>query len=74
MNELAEPRVTANGALADAPCFIERQFPVAKVSAESYKERDAKTISDFDRTRQVVGTKTAGPGAGHAPWIIASSD
>lgn len=27
--------------LADAPCFIERQFPVAKLSMESYKERKA---------------------------------
>lgn len=27
--------------LAWAPCFIERQFPVAKVSMESYKERKA---------------------------------
>src|SRR5687767_5468220 len=28
--------------LADARCFIETQFPVAKVSMESYKERTAK--------------------------------
>lgn len=28
--------------LSDAPCFIETQFPVAKVSMESYKERSAK--------------------------------
>ncbi len=28
--------------LAWAPCFIERQFPVARVSMESYKERTAK--------------------------------
>jgi len=28
--------------LKDAPCFIERQFPVAKLSMESYKERTAK--------------------------------
>ncbi|MGH7492160.1 MAG: DUF1156 domain-containing protein [bacterium] len=27
--------------LAHAPCFIERQFPVAKISMESYKERKA---------------------------------
>ena len=27
--------------LADAPCFIETQFPVAKISMESYKERTA---------------------------------
>ena len=27
--------------LADTPCFIETQFPVAKVSMESYKERKA---------------------------------
>jgi len=27
--------------LAKAPCFIERQFPVAKISMESYKERKA---------------------------------
>lgn len=27
--------------LADSPCFIEHQFPVAKVSMESYKERKA---------------------------------
>lgn len=29
-------------ALAHAPCLIETQFPVAKVSMESYKERTAK--------------------------------
>ena len=29
--------------LANAPCFIETQFPVAKVSMESYKERKADT-------------------------------
>lgn len=28
--------------LYDAPCFIETQFPVAKVSMESFKERTAK--------------------------------
>lgn len=28
--------------LADAPCFMETQFPVAKISMESYKERTAK--------------------------------
>ncbi len=27
--------------LANAPSFIERQFPVAKISMESYKERKA---------------------------------
>ncbi len=27
--------------LAGAPCFMERQFPVARISAESYKERKA---------------------------------
>ncbi len=27
--------------LANAPCFIEHQFPVAKISMESYKERKA---------------------------------
>ena len=27
--------------LADAPCFIETQFPVSKLSKESYKERKA---------------------------------
>lgn len=31
----------ANPALAHAPCFIETQFPVAKVSMESYAERRA---------------------------------
>jgi len=31
-----------NMPLADAPCFIERQFPIAKVSVESYRERTAK--------------------------------
>lgn len=31
----------ADASLAWAPCFIERQFPVAKVSMESYKERKA---------------------------------
>ncbi len=33
---------TAGASLADAPCFIEQQFPVAKLSMESYKERTAK--------------------------------
>jgi putative DNA methylase len=28
-------------ALKDAPCFIELQFPVGRVSAEAYKERTA---------------------------------
>lgn len=28
--------------LKDAPAFIERQFPVGRLSAEAYKERDAK--------------------------------
>jgi len=32
---------TSHPPLADAPCLIERQFPVARVSAESYKERKA---------------------------------
>jgi hypothetical protein len=27
--------------LANTPCFIEQQFPVAKISMESYKERKA---------------------------------
>ena len=27
--------------LADATCFIEQQFPVAKLSMESYRERKA---------------------------------
>lgn len=27
--------------LANAPCFIETQFPVARISMESYKERKA---------------------------------
>jgi adenine-specific DNA methylase len=31
----------ADTSLAWAPCFIERQFPVARVSMESYKERKA---------------------------------
>lgn len=34
-------RATTDGPLANAPCFIEQQFPVAKVSMESYKERKA---------------------------------
>ena len=28
--------------LADAPTFIEMQFPVSRLSKESYKERSAK--------------------------------
>jgi len=32
---------TTKPPLADASCFIEHQFPVARVSAESYKERKA---------------------------------
>ena len=31
----------ASLSLRDAPCFIERQFPVGRVSAEAYKERMA---------------------------------
>lgn len=32
---------TAEAPPANAPCFIEHQFPVAKISMESYKERKA---------------------------------
>ncbi len=35
------PHAQADTSLAWAPCFIERQFPVARVSMESYKERKA---------------------------------
>lgn len=49
-NDILEARVAADQAeasdivlpLAARPCFIETQFPVAKVSMESYKERTAK--------------------------------
>ena len=37
----AENPASHDGPLADAPCFIETQFPVAKISMESYKERKA---------------------------------
>ena len=36
---MTEHQVANDTPLADAPCFIEQQFPVAKVSMESYKER-----------------------------------
>ena len=43
MTLLTAPASTkANTTLADAPCFIEQQFPVAKISMESYKERTAR--------------------------------
>lgn len=41
---IVQPHITAASTetpLADAPCFIEHQFPVAKISMESYKERKA---------------------------------
>lgn len=38
----AENPASRDSPLADAPCFIETQFPVAKVSIESYRERTAK--------------------------------
>jgi uncharacterized protein (DUF1015 family) len=39
--------------------FIEEQFPVSKVSKESYKERKKGRFKpDVDRSWQVVGTKT----------------
>lgn len=44
MNDAAlEPRPgLAPLCLRDAPAFIERQFPVGRLSAEAFKERDAK--------------------------------
>ena len=36
--------------------FIEKQFPVSKVSKESYKE-ESRAKSNVDRTWQVVGRK-----------------
>jgi putative DNA methylase len=47
MSELVDPKIESEkyknlaADLADAPCFIETQFPVAKLSMESYKERKA---------------------------------
>jgi adenine-specific DNA methylase len=38
----ADAASTVDMPLAGAPSFIERQFPVARVSAESFKERSAK--------------------------------
>jgi hypothetical protein len=37
-----KPSNVAPFALKDAPSFIERQFPVGRLSAEAFKERDAK--------------------------------
>ena len=37
----AEPPALAPFSLRDAPSFIERQFPVGRLSAEAYKERKA---------------------------------
>ena len=43
MNDAMEPRQgLAPFSLRDAPAFIERQFPVGRLSAEAFKERDAK--------------------------------
>jgi len=39
--EALKEALVTEAPLAWAPCFIERQFPVAKVSMESYKERKA---------------------------------
>lgn len=36
-----EPQAVLSGSLRDAPALIETAFPVAKLSAESYKERKA---------------------------------
>ena len=41
--------------LAWAPCFMEHQFPVAKVSMESYKERKAN-YSQTLTGLEMVGT------------------
>ena len=38
--------------------FIEKQFPVSKVSKESYKERKAGATQTLTRPRQVVGAQT----------------
>src|SRR5271165_4700899 len=37
----AAPPTRAPFSLCDAPSFIERQFPVGRLSAEAYKERKA---------------------------------
>jgi putative DNA methylase len=41
--------------------FIETQFPIARLSAESYKERKANNGSDTHWPRQVVGAQAAHP-------------
>ncbi len=58
--------------LADAPCFIETQFPVAKISMESYKERTAKPEPNPDRPGQVVGPQAVDPGARRAAGAAAA--
>ena len=40
----------------ESPCFIETQFPVAKISAESYKERKAGGSQTL-ATRKLEGRK-----------------
>ena len=56
-------RVSGN-APTDAPTFIETQFPVSRLSKESYKERKANYKPDVDGAWQVVGAQAAGFGAG----------
>lgn len=46
--------------LAGAPSFIERQFPVAKVSAESYKERKANHAQTLTGLGKWWGRKPLG--------------
>ena len=48
--------------------FIETQFPIARLSAESYKERKANIRPNTDRPWEMVGAQTPDPGAGLHPW------
>ena len=49
--------------------FIERQFPVSKVSKESYKERKANNGANPNWSRQMVGAEAPHPCTGGDPWL-----
>ena len=47
--------------------FIETQFPVSRLSKESYKERDAKNGQTLTPPWEVVGKEAAHHGASRHP-------
>ena len=52
----------------DAKSFIEAQFPVSKVSKESYKERKATNSQTLTGLGKWWGRKPLILGAGRNPW------